>query len=173
VLLGIGAGWNVEEMQNHGADPTRRFAIMRERVEAMRRIWTEEEAEYRGQHVAFAPIRSWPKPKQRPHPPILVGGEGPRVLERVLAHGDAWAPNAEPGILERIAELQRRGIEQGRGAIPVTAMHVAPKLDEIRTYADAGATRVVFTLPSAPLSRIKDRIERLADLIATYRANAG
>lgn len=173
VLLGIGAGWNAEEMWNHGTDPARRFAIMRERVEAVRRIWTEDAAEYHGRYVDFSPIRSWPKPVQHPHPPILIGGEGPRVLERVLAYGDGWAPNAEPGIPERIVELQRLASTRGRDAIPVTAMHVAPDLEAIQSYVVAGATRLVFTLPSAPLARVKSRIERLAGLAANYRATSG
>ena len=93
VEFGVGAGWNREEMANHGTDPRRRIGLMRERVEAMKEIWTPEEASYSGEHVAFDRIWSWPKPAQRPHPPVLVGGNGPKVLDRVLAFGDAWLPN--------------------------------------------------------------------------------
>src|SRR5205807_10329517 len=82
-LFGVGAGWNVEEMRNHGTDSSQRFGIMRERIEAMKAIWAEEEASYTGRYVNFERIWSWPKPSQEPHPPILVGGNGPRVLERV------------------------------------------------------------------------------------------
>jgi probable F420-dependent oxidoreductase len=92
-LFGVGAGWNREEMQNHGTEPSRRFAVMRERIEAMKAIWTQEEASYSGAHVSFDRIWSWPEPLQRPHPPVLVGGNGPRVLDRVLAFGDEWIPN--------------------------------------------------------------------------------
>ena len=91
--FGVGAGWNREEMANHGTDPRRRMALLRERVEAMKAIWTSDEASYAGEYVAFERIWSWPKPAQRPHPPILVGGNGPGVLDRVLAFGDAWFPN--------------------------------------------------------------------------------
>jgi probable F420-dependent oxidoreductase len=170
VLLGIGAGWNAEEMQNHGSDPAQRFTIMRERVEAMRRIWTEVEAEFQGRHLRFSPIRSWPKPVQRPHPPILVGGEGPRVLERVVSYGDEWAPNAEPDIPGRIAELQGLAVVRGRAPIPVTAMHVDPTPPAVRLYAEAGATRCVFTLPSAPLPRVEATVARLTKLIDDYRS---
>src|SRR5881398_3208480 len=83
VLFGIGGGWNREEMENHGTDPTRRFAVMRERMLAMREIWTKDEAEYHGTFVDFDPIWSWPKPVQRPHPPVLVAGNGAGTLERV------------------------------------------------------------------------------------------
>ena len=91
--FGVGAGWNREEMANHGTDPRRRMALMAERVEAMKAIWTEDEASYQGEFVDFERIWSWPKPAQRPHPPILVGGNGPTVLDRVLRFGDAWFPN--------------------------------------------------------------------------------
>ena len=94
--FGVGAGWNREEMANHGTDPRRRMAVMRERVEAMKAIWTQDEASYSGEFVRFDRIWSWPKPAQRPHPPVLVGGEGPTVLDRVLAFGDAWMPNYAP-----------------------------------------------------------------------------
>src|SRR3954451_11502997 len=80
-LFGIGAGWNREEMANHGTDPDRRFGLMRERVEAMKAIWTQGEASYHGEQVRFDRIWSWPKPAQHPHPPVLIGGNGPRVLD--------------------------------------------------------------------------------------------
>lgn len=91
-LFGVGAGWNVEEMRNHGTDPSKRFGIMRERIEAMKAIWSKEEASYSGRHVSFERIWCWPKPLQQPHPPVLVGGNGPRVLDRVLAFGEGWMP---------------------------------------------------------------------------------
>jgi len=88
VLFGVGAGWIPEEIANHGIDPAARWAVMDERVQAMREIWTHDEAEYHGRHVDFDPIWSWPKPAQQPHPPILVGGAGKGVIRRVLAYGD-------------------------------------------------------------------------------------
>ena len=91
--FGVGAGWNREEMRNHGTDPRTRMELMAERVEAMKAIWTEDEASYEGQYVNFERIWSWPKPVQRPHPPVLVGGNGPTVLDRVLRFGDGWMPN--------------------------------------------------------------------------------
>jgi len=87
--FGVGGGWNREEMANHGTDPRKRMKIMAERVEAMKAIWTQDEASYSGEFVNFDRIWSWPKPAQRPHPPVLVGGNGPTVLDRVLAFGDA------------------------------------------------------------------------------------
>ena len=99
-LFGIGAGWNREEMRDHGTDPGRRFSLMRERVEAMKAIWTEDEASYQGEHVAFGPMWSWPKPLQDPHPPVIVGGNGAKVLDRVLRYGDEWMPNRLPDGVE-------------------------------------------------------------------------
>ncbi len=92
VLLGVGAGWNREEMLNHGVDPSTRFGRMREHVEAMRAIWTQDEASYAGRHVSFERIWSWPKPARPGGPPVLVGGSGPKVFDRVLAYGDGWTP---------------------------------------------------------------------------------
>src|SRR2546421_11918033 len=106
--FGVGAGWNREEMRNHGTDPRTRMALLAERVAAMQAIWTEEEASYHGKYVSFERIWSHPKPAQRPHPPILVGGDGPTVLDRVLAFGDAWFPNYRPQLVDRIGELRAR-----------------------------------------------------------------
>ncbi|HWH95351.1 MAG TPA: TIGR03619 family F420-dependent LLM class oxidoreductase, partial [Baekduia sp.] len=109
VLFGVGVGWIPEEIANHGIDPPTRWAVMDERVQAMRAIWTQDEAQYHGRHVDFGPIWSWPKPKQRPHPPILVGGAGKGVIRRVLAYGDEWMPHAGMPVEQlgaRIQELQ-------------------------------------------------------------------
>ena len=100
-------------MANHGTDPRVRMAVLRERVEAMKAIWTQDEASYAGEYVHFDRIWSWPKPAQRPHPPVLVGGNGPTVLDRVLAFGDAWLPNyGRGGVLDRIAELRARAADR-------------------------------------------------------------
>jgi probable F420-dependent oxidoreductase len=94
--FGVGAGWNREEMRNHGTDPRTRMALLRERVEAMQAIWTQDEASYSGKFVNFDRIWSWSKPAQRPYPPVRVGGDGPTVLDPVLAFGDGWFPNYRP-----------------------------------------------------------------------------
>ena len=139
-LFGVGAGWNAEEMRNHGTDPGTRFGLMRERVEAMKAIWTEDEASYSGRYVNLEPIWSWPKPAQRPYPPVLVGGNGPRVLERVLAFGDEWLPNSAPVdvLVARVAELNSRASELGRNAVPVS---VVGAVRRGRGYRTAGAWR--------------------------------
>jgi probable F420-dependent oxidoreductase len=160
--LGVGAGWNREEMENHGTDPRTRFALMGERVEAMKAIWTQDEASYDGRHVSFDRIWSWPKPAQRPHPPVLVGGLGPTVLDRVLAFGDGWLPFPYPGLLDNVAELRRRAGEMGR-EVTVVVGGVPPDPVVLEQYMAAGVDRVLFELPAAgrgPVEQALDTAER-------------
>ena len=151
-------------MRNHGTDPRRRFALMRERVEAMKQIWTEDEASYRGDlRRASSASGAWPKPAQRPHMPVLVAGNGPKVIDRVLAYGDEWLPEPEAGLPERMGELRRRAEEAGR-EVPVTVYGVRP--DEVETYAAAGAHRVVHWLPPRGRADTLRRVDELAAGIA-------
>jgi probable F420-dependent oxidoreductase len=164
-LFGVGAGWNAEEMVNHGTNPRTRFGLMRERIEAMKEIWTEDEASFHGRHVSFEPIFSWPKPVQQPHPPILVGGNSDGALDRVVAVADEWIPNPETrlsDLVERVADLQRRAQAAGRERIPVTFYAVKPEADALRRYADAGVDRAVFYLPPGT----RDQVEPLLDACA-------
>ncbi|MEA2473531.1 MAG: hypothetical protein QOE06_1446 [Thermoleophilaceae bacterium] len=167
-LFGVGAGWNREEMADHGTDPKRRFSLMRERVEAMKAIWAGDEAEYHGEHVSFDPIWQWPKPLQEPHPPILLGGNGAKVLERVVAFADAWMPNwglqTNAELIARIEELQRLAGEAGRDPIPVTVYAVRAKLEVLQELAQAGVERAVLWIPPAPRDEVAPRLERLASL---------
>ena len=122
-LFGVGAGWNVEEMANHGTDATKRFGLLRDRVEAIKAIWTEDEAAYHGRRVDFEPIWSWPKPVQKPHPPILLGGNGRTVGDRVVAFADEWMPNRigdDQKNCARIEKVIRRGREEAGRGIGVT-----------------------------------------------------
>jgi probable F420-dependent oxidoreductase len=163
VLFGVGAGWNVEEMANHGTDASRRFGLLRERVEAMKAIWTQDDAEYHGKHVDFDPIWSWPKPVQKPHPPILLGGNGKGVLDRVLAFADEWMPNRvgdEEKLAARISKLQRRAREEtDRDGVPVTLYGVPSDPAAIERYEQAGVHRCVYWLPPAG----RDVVERELD----------
>jgi probable F420-dependent oxidoreductase len=162
--FGVGAGWNREEMANHGTDPRRRMAILRERVEAMKVIWTQDEASYAGQYVAFDRIWSWPKPAQRPHPPVLVGGNGPGVLDRVLAFGDAWFPNHADGILDRAAELRARADRP----VALMVMGVPADAKVLEAYAAAGFKRAVHWLPSAPRGPVERALDRYEAAIAEW-----
>ncbi|MGH3670029.1 MAG: TIGR03619 family F420-dependent LLM class oxidoreductase [Pseudonocardiaceae bacterium] len=145
VDFGVGAGWNREEMRNHGTDPRRRMAVLRERVEAMKAIWTRHEASYSGEFVNFERIWSYPKPAQYPHPPVLVGGDGPTVLDRVLAFGDAWFPNyGGEGIFDRITELRARADR------PIEVHMMATPADPavLERMEQAGVRRANHWLPS-------------------------
>jgi probable F420-dependent oxidoreductase len=166
VEFGVGAGWNREEMANHGTDPRTRMKLLAERVDAMKAIWTQDEASYHGRFVDFERIWSWPKPAQKPYPPVLVGGNGPTVLDRVLAFGDVWFPNYARGkVLDRIPELRRRAEEAGRD-IPVFVMSVPADVHELERMREAGAERVVHWVPSAGRSVIERDLERFEAAVA-------
>jgi probable F420-dependent oxidoreductase len=153
--FGIGAGWNREEMRNHGTDPRTRMALMRERVEAMRAIWTQEEASYAGEFVNFEKIWSHPKPLQRPHPPVLIGGVGPTVLDRVLTFGDGWLPNFSDDLLPRVAELQARA-ERPTEVVVLGMPADAKALELVR---DAGVRRVMYWLPTGSSGIVEAALE--------------
>jgi probable F420-dependent oxidoreductase len=161
--FGIGAGWNREEMANHGTDPRTRMKRMREHVLAMKAIWTEHEASFHGDLVNFDRIWSDPKPLQKPHPPILVGGNGPTVLDRVLEYGDAWMPNHGSGILKRIGELRERADR------PIEVVVMGPPLDDLsllEAYENAGVDRVLFWLSSGRRSVIEAELDQVEATMA-------
>ncbi len=177
-LFGVGAGWNLEEMRNHGTDPERRFGVMRERVEAMKEIWTAEEASYDGRHVSFERIWSWPKPVQKPYPPVLVGGNGRTVYDRVIALGDAWIPNYLGDVEKlagRIGTLQARAAAAGRDPIPVTIYGVPRDPAAFALWEQAGATRSLFYLPAsqADPASAEAKLDRCAQAIEEFRAAGG
>jgi probable F420-dependent oxidoreductase len=162
--FGVGAGWNREEMQNHGTDPRKRMAVMRERVEAMKAIWTQDEASYSGEHVSFDRIWSEPKPAQRPHPPILVGGSGPTVLDRVLAFGDSWFPNYRDLDGDRVAELRSRA----ERPIYVDVLGMPPKAEAIERCAELGVRRASLWLPTGGRSTVERNLEKWESAIAEF-----
>jgi probable F420-dependent oxidoreductase len=166
--FGVGAGWNREEMSNHGTDPRTRMRLFAERVEAVKTIWTEHEATFHGEFVNFDRILCEPKPVQRPHPPVLVGGLGPTVIDRVLAFGDAWFPNWTPDILERAAELKDRAER------PIDFMVMGPPTDPkvIQELAEAGTRRISWWLPSGGYSVIEPALEQVEKAIAEFTGEA-
>jgi probable F420-dependent oxidoreductase len=166
--FGVGAGWNREEMENHGTDPRTRMRLFAERVEAIKAIWTEQEASFHGEFVDFDRVWCEPKPVQHPHPPVLVGGLGPTVIDRVLAFGDAWFPNWTPDILDRAAELRSRAER------PIEFQAVGPpaKPEILEALAAADTRRTLFWLPSAGLSVIEPRLEKIERAMAEFTGEA-
>ena len=165
-IFGIGAGWNREEMADHGTDFSTRWKLLRERVEAVKAIWTQEEAEYHGDMEDFGPIWSWPKPVQKPHPPVLLGGSGPKILERVVRYADGWMPNRGNAI-ERIPELQEMARAAGRGHIPVT-YYPKPTASEIERVANAGVDRCIYYVPPDGRDSALSKLEELSRMIEPY-----
>jgi probable F420-dependent oxidoreductase len=168
--FGVGAGWNREEMRNHGTDPRTRMRLFGERIEAMKAIWTEEEATYHGEFVDFDRIWCEPKPVQRPHPPVLIGGNGPTVIDRVLAHGDAWFPNfgRAGDVLERVPELRARA----ERSIDVMIMTAPADAGVLERFRQAGCRRVVRWVPSAGRAQIEAGLERWEAAIAELTGEA-
>ena len=156
--FGVGAGWNREEMRNHGTDPRQRMAVMRDRVNAMQAIWTQNEASFASEHVNFDRIWSYPKPAQRPHPPILIGGYGPTVLDRVLAFGDGWFPNYRPDddLFDRVEQLRARADRP----IEVQMISVPAEPRALARVRDAGVRRALHWLPSGGRSTVEQALER-------------
>lgn len=160
VLFGVGVGWNREEMRNHGVEPGRRGPLLNEKIAALKSIWTTEEAEFHGEHLDFDPVFSWPKPLQRPHPPIAVGGESPAALNRLVRYGDEWLPRAKTPVdeLRRVASWLAG---QGRADVRTTLCGATAD-DSVAAYAEAGVERVTFTLPPLPETETLQYLDKLA-----------
>jgi len=169
-LFGIGGGWNAEEMEHHGTTFRTRWRLLRERVLAMKAIWTQEEAEFHGELVNFDKLWAHPKPVQKPHPPIIMGGDAPATFDRVLEYCDGWMPIAArtgPALIDKIAVLQRRAREAGRDprSVPVTAFMAPPDRAALDPLEAAGVERVIFGLPSESREQILPRLDACARLI--------
>jgi len=182
-VVGIGAGWNPPEMENHGVAFKDRFKATRERIEAMKLLWTEEEAEYHGDLVTITRSWQWPKPVQKPHPPILLAGSGPNIVKRVVALADGWMPVFAPqwdeslrGKLVPLDDLpdlraQARQLEEeaGRGRTTITAMGLAPTPQYIDTLMENGVERMVLNLPHDAPDAAFEQLHKHAEATAAYR----
>jgi probable F420-dependent oxidoreductase len=166
-LFGVGGGWNREEMADHGTAFETRWKLLRERVEAVKAIWTQDEAEYHGDFVNFGPMWCWPKPLQKPHPPVLLGGNGPNILKRVVAYGDEWMPNRGTA-LQRIPELRELEQAAGRGHIPVSCYPREAAAD-IERAGETGVDRCIFYVPAEGRAPALTKLNELARLIEPYK----
>ena len=171
-IFGIGGGWNREEMRNHGTRFRSRWRLLRERILAMKEIWTKEEPEYHGEFVNFDKMWAYPKPVQRPHPPILMGGDGATTFDRVVEFCDGWMPisgrpTQGPSLQEKIVLLRRQAEEAGRdpASINITTFGARPAPDALARLEAAGVDRVIFGLPSAERDTVVPIIDECAKLI--------
>ena len=170
LLFGIGGGWNAEEMENHGTDFRRRWKLLRERIEAMKVIWTQDSAEYHGELVNFDPIWSWPKPTQQPHPPIVLGAHGARGRQRVARYCDGWMPipGRAADLKVEIGDLRAQAETAARDPRSLTVSLFGVSTDEkaLQAYADAGADRVIFALPPAGRDTVLRKLDRASQAMA-------
>ncbi len=171
-LFGIGGGWNAEEMENHGTDFKKRWKVLRERILAMKEIWTKDEAEFHGEFVNFDPIWAYPKPVQKPHPPIILGVNTPNARQRVVEYCDGWMPIAARAgdLVAGVADLHERARRAGRdpNSLSVSVFAATATEEAIRQYQKAGAERGIFPLPSSDRDEILPTLDRLAKLTRAF-----
>ena len=169
VLFGVGGGWNKPEMENHGTDYATRFQRLEEQLAALKKIWTEEEPEFHGEHVDFGPMWLWPKPKREPHPPIYIGGETEHTLRRIVRYGDGWLPRVrEPEmVLNRIGRLRALAREAGRdpATIGISAFGLPAREDAIAPFRDAGVDRAILAIAPGGADDMLRRLDRYAELV--------
>jgi probable F420-dependent oxidoreductase len=168
-IFGIGGGWNAEEMANHGTAFETRFKLMRERVQAMKEIWTQAKPKFAGEFVKFDEMMQWPKPVQKPHPPIIVGGAFPHAAKRAVAYGDGWIPIGARGLdtLESLVQFRKMAKDAGRDPASLSFdVFAAPREpDTLKRYRDAGVDSVVWMLPSKAREEVLPMLDQNAALM--------
>jgi probable F420-dependent oxidoreductase len=172
-LFGVGNGWNQDEMENHGTVFATRHKLVRERIEAMKTIWTETKAEYHGEFVNFDPMMAWPKPVQKPYPPIIVGGAFPYAARRAVRYGDGWIPLASRAtqygdVFEVVPKFRDMLKEAGRDAAtcPISLLDSPEDPDTLKRYRDLGVVRVVIPLPAAKRDVVLPILDRWSKVIS-------
>ena len=169
-LFGVVNGWNQDEIENHGTDFASRHKLARERIEAMKAIWTQDEPAYHGEFVKFDRMKQWPKPRQKPHPPIIVGGAFPFAARRAIRYGDGWIPRADrlekDGVGVVIDKFRAMATEAGRdpASLPITIFRVPDELDRLRFCEEIGVDRVTFSLPAEKEEKLLPILDRWAEL---------
>ncbi|MBB4933165.1 putative F420-dependent oxidoreductase [Lipingzhangella halophila] len=165
-ILTVGAGWNRAEMRNHGVDPVTRGRRLDEQLAVLKAIWTQDEASFHGEHVDFGPVYMWPKPVQRPHPPIYIGGHSPAARRRVAEHGDGWFPITATS--DDIREMRASLAARGRTGVVMNVPGDADSPASLAEYAEAGAERATFHIETMPESATLRKLDDLAKLVARY-----
>ena len=174
-LFGVGVGWNAEEMENHGTVFETRAKLVRERIEAMKVIWTKSKAEYHGEFVNFDPMMAWPKPVQKPHPPVIVGGAFPHAARRALRYGDGWIPIAghkgfDLGRLLERFKLLAAEVGRDPAEVPLSFFGGVDDIDLIKRNRDLGIARTVVSLESEKADKILPVLDRWAEIMRQVQA---
>ncbi len=170
LVVGIGYGWNEEEMESHGVDPRRRRALVREKMLAIQALWAQEVAEYAGEFVRFAPSWQWPKPVQQPRPPVLIGGAaGPILFAQIAEFADGWIPIGGAGLQRTLPELRRACEARGRdpGELQIVTLGVLPDRAKLEFYEKLGVTEAVLRLPSAPRDEVMPVLDDYARFVGS------
>ncbi len=169
VLFGVGGGWNKPEMENHGCTYATRFARLEEQLQALKAIWTEDEAQFHGKYVDFDAMWCWPKPVTRPHPPIFIGGETDHTLKRIVKYADGWLPRVrDPGlVLAGIGRLRAFARDAGRNerSIAISAFGLSAKHETIQPFRDAGVDRAILALTAGSTDDMLRRLDRYAEFV--------
>ena len=168
-LFGVGGGWNREEMEHHGTDFPTRFKRLEEQIRAMKALWTKDVAEYHGKFVDFEPLWAWPKPVQKPHPPVYFGGESGYTLQRIVEIGDGWFPRGRAGaevVLKGVADLKARAAKAGRDVktLAVSVFAAKPDPADLAKLAEGGVTRAIFLLPSEGRDKVLPLLDQYSKL---------
>ncbi|OJW22830.1 MAG: hypothetical protein BGO51_23675 [Rhodospirillales bacterium 69-11] len=175
-LFGVGNGWNQDELEDHGVAFADRHKVARERIEAMKVIWTKSKPEYQGDFVKFGPMMTWPKPVQKPHPPVIVGGAFPYSARRAIRYGDGWIPQAKRGTYEEIAELipefRKMAKEAGRNPdeIEITVWGPKREVELMKRYQELGVSRIVFSLESEAADKLEPVLDAWQEVMRAANA---
>jgi probable F420-dependent oxidoreductase len=172
-IFGIGGGWNVDEMENHGARHATRFKLMRERVLAMKEMWTKDEASFHGEMVSLDPLWCYPKPAQKPHPPILLGGESDHTLRRVVEFCDGWFPRPRGFVAkDGVARLKSMADRMGRDAssLSITVFGAPNEAAALAEYEAQGIQRALLAVPDLDRDGILAALDKLAPLAAAHKS---
>lgn len=170
-VLGIGYGWNHEEMENHGIDVKRRRELVREKMLAMQALWANDVAEFHGELLEMAPSWQWPKPIQQPRPPILIGGgAGPKLFAHIAEYADGWMPIGGAGMRESVGRLREAMAERGRdpNTLRIAPMGVLPDEAKLAYYQETGATEAILRLPSASREKVLPRLDEFTQYLEIF-----
>jgi probable F420-dependent oxidoreductase len=166
-VFGVGAGWNIEELRHHGTDPRTRGALLDERIEAIKALWTTDPAEYHGRYVDFDSSYLRPKPVQKPHPPILIGGDSDATVKRVIRHHAGWISNPLP--VERLTKRIDQLREGAGHDVPLTTFGTPVDPDYWGALEDLGYGQLNLLLPTKPLDESLRLLDEYAEKVAKYR----